>query len=155
MLGNDMPIGLDENYLIEPEYILAKSWSLYILDDRLFREQIQILISAHATKPGALYGIYDIGYGAQTSTLEHNASSLDQFMIETSSEHIAILDMPNTFMLSVLYGDLSIVATDRLTLKSMFKADEMSQNDWNNIFEQITPELAKKLRLKYLFTSNK
>ncbi len=71
------------------------------------------------------------------------------FVIETGCD-VAVFDLPNTFVLTIICGDLTILSTDRAMLRSIFGQEDMTLADWSALTSDFVPELREKLWSTYV-----
>jgi hypothetical protein len=59
-----------------------------------------------------------------------------------------VFDMANSFLVTVVEGDLTRVATNHSKLHKMFGKTRMSTADWDDVTEDLRPDISYKLRAK-------
>jgi hypothetical protein len=147
---SDMPIappGIDENYLIDPEHLVARQWGLCCISDRLTFRQIRILIgSGHAPN---LYGLFGIGSARRTVRLDATADAVSEFFVAMVGGDVCVFDMPNSFLISVLEGDLTLVATTPANLQNICGKTGMSRSDWIEIAKDLRSDISARILSKY------
>jgi hypothetical protein len=143
-----VPPGIDENYLIDPEYVINRGWGLCCIPDRLTFGQIRILIG-HECSP-ALYGLYGTGAERRTVRLPATVEAISQFFVEMVGGDVCAFDMPVSFLASVLEGDLTLVATRHPDLQAICGRSGMTRSDWVETAKGLRPDISAKILSKYV-----
>jgi hypothetical protein len=142
-----VPPGIDEDYLIDPEYVAARQWGLCCIPDRFTFRRIRILIEGgHAPN---LYGLFGSDPKRRTACLAATAQSVSEFFVEMVSGDVCVFDMPNSFLISVLEGDLTLVATSRPKLQTICGNTGMSRPDWMEMARGLRSDIAARILSRY------
>lgn len=99
-----MPPGLDENHLVESEYVAARHWGLCCIPDRLTFLQIGVLLGSTCSDPSRIWGIFCADSRKRTIHLRRTAEGISEFFVEMAGGDVSVFDAPNTFLISVLAG---------------------------------------------------
>lgn len=145
-----MPLGITEDYLIEPSYARAREWNIYGLDDRLTPSQLDILLRSKSNAAREVYGIYTANSRRVSVPLASSTDAIRQFFVEMSGGDVCIFDLPNTFLVCVLEGDISLVAANPTTLREMFGSSAMERADWIDLSRNLRLDIAARIRSYYL-----
>jgi hypothetical protein len=147
-----VPPGIDENYLINPEYVTDRGWGLCCIPDRLAFDQIRILIE-HARSPD-VYGLFGMGANRLTVMLTATVEAISEFFVKMVGGDVCVFDLPVSFLVSVLEGDLTLIATGCPDLQTICGKTDMSRCDWIEIAKGLRPDISAKILAKYVDASN-
>jgi len=144
-----MPPGLSERYLIEPNYLAARRWGLRCIADRLTFQQIEILLRLTSGYISNIYGLFGAGAERRTVSLNPTAKEIAWFFAEMVGGDVCVFDIPNSFLISVLEGDLTLVATDPTSLQKVCGSAIMARSDWIEIARGLRRDISDRILSKY------
>lgn len=144
------PPGIDADYLIETAYVAAHGWGVYGIDDRLTFRQLEVLLTSPSGRSLNVYGLFGNGLGRKSLPIESSPASVGQFFAEMAGGDIAVFDFPNSFLISVLEGDITLVASNVRSLQRMFGASAMTRADWIDLANPLRADVSKKILNKYV-----
>jgi hypothetical protein len=142
-----IPPGADEKYLIEPSYVSARHWGLYGFGDRLTLRQIKILLGSGPSRN--VYGAFKTLSERKSIRLKQSAEAMSNFFAEMVGGDVCVFDLPNSFLVSVFEGDITLVATYVANLENMFGVSSMSRSDWIELTKNLRCDVTAKLLSKY------
>lgn len=142
-------VGLDSDCLISPKFARDRNWGIVATEDFPFHAELELLISRSRQNKGQIKGVYFTPLGPVVVDIPSAPHDLKMFVIETGSD-VAVFDLPNTFVLTILCGEVTILSTDRAMLRSVFGQEDMTLADWSALTSDFFPALREKLWSSYV-----
>ncbi len=142
-------VGLDSDCLVSSKFARDRNWGIVAIDDIMFDTDLELLISRSRQNKGQIKGVYFTSRGPVVLDIPGNSNGIYMFVIETGSD-VAVFDLPNTFVLTIICGELTILSTDRAMLQSVFGQEDMRLADWSALTSDFVPELRERLWSTYV-----
>jgi hypothetical protein len=143
------PPGVSSDYLIEPAYVRALGWGLYCIKDRLTLRQIAILSGADRGSSGNVYGSFVSNGSREVISLDRNSKVISAYFSEMVGGDVCVYDLPNSFLICVLEGDITLLAGAREKILKCFGSSEMNQAQWTEIISDLRNDIKARLSIKY------
>ena len=142
------PPGVTTDFLIEPSYVDALGWRLSCVNDRLTLKQLTILIGRDAASNN-VFGSFLSNEIQKTIPIRREAKAISQYFAEMVGGDVCVFDLPNTFLICVLEGDITIFAstTEKID-KCIGYGDTISQT-WKEIAPHLRSDIRARLIAKY------
>lgn len=145
-----VPPGISSDYLIEPTYVRALDWGLYCIQDRLTFGQVGILSGSDIGLSEKVYGSFDLNGSRQVISVERKPEAISQYFAEMVGGDVCIFDLPNSFLICVLEGDITLSSAAKETMRQCFGCAEMDQAKWAEIIANLRSDIQIRLRTKYI-----
>ena len=142
----------DPDLLINPDFARQKSWSVVAISDRPIVTELEELLensesSVVFVKP--LVFCYMQGDSVHSFDIDRNPKNLARLLLEYSGGNVIVYDKADTFILSVVMGDLTLIACSRAIISKIFGISSISQESIREVIEGIMPDIKKRLRQLY------
>jgi hypothetical protein len=144
------PPGISSDYLIEPAYVRALSWGLYCIKDRLTLRQIAILSGTNRGSSGNVYGSFVSNGSREVTALDRDSKVISAYFAEMVGGDVCVYDLPNSFLICVLEGDLTLLAGAKEKMLKCVGSSEMNQAQWTEIISDLRNDLRTRLSTKYV-----
>jgi hypothetical protein len=141
------PPGIEDDFLISPQYVSARGWGLYCIDDRLSFPQLHALVDPRAGQPSSVYGYFSSGFDTHSVRLSKTVQAISEFFVEMVGGDACVFDLPNSFLITVLDGDITLV--ERPKLEAIFGAATMGKSDWIAIARDLRSDIKERILNKY------
>jgi hypothetical protein len=143
------PPGVSSDYLIEPTYVRTLNWGFYCIRDRLTLRQIGILIGAERSLSGNVYGSSISNGSRKIVALDGDPKAISAYFAEMVGGDVCVYDLPNSFLICVLEGDITILAAAKEKISKCVGSSEMNRAQWAEIFSGLRNDIDARLRTKY------
>jgi hypothetical protein len=143
------PPGISSDYLIEPSYVRARDWGFYCIRDRLTLRQLAVLSGADSGLSGSVYGSFVSNGSPKVVLLDRNPKAISAYFTEMVGGDVCVFDLPNSFLICVLEGDISIFAGTKEKISRCVGSSEMDQKQWNDVISGLRDDIIARLRAKY------
>jgi hypothetical protein len=143
------PPGVSSDYLIEPIYVQARDWGLYCIRDRLTLRQLAVLSGSESGLSGSVYGSFISNGSHKVVHLDRNPKAISSYFAEMVGGDVCVFDLPNSFLICVLEGDITIFAAAKEKVSKCVGSSEMGQAQWNEVISGLRDDIIARLRVKY------
>lgn len=143
----NLPPGISSDLLIEPSYAIDRGWSISCIEDRLTLKQLSSLIGAQGTKQ-EVYACFSIDASNKVMALNPDPKSVSSFLAEMVGGDVCIYDSPSTFIMTVLEGDITILAAAPQTFPKGL-GGAMNRRRWLEVTSHLRNDLKVRLLSKY------
>jgi hypothetical protein len=144
------PPGVSSDFLIEPQYVRHLGWSLYCIPDRPTFRQLSLLMGSKRSDGQHVYAYFAVGSRKEAVSLEGNPHAISAFLAEMVGGDVCVYDLPNSFLICVLEGDISILAASPERIVRCVGALEMNRSSWLEIVSALRKDIRERLSAKYI-----
>lgn len=144
----DVP-GISSDYLVEPSYVRARGWAMYAIPDRLTDRQLRVLLGPVRARSTKIYGAHEAGGHRQIVALERSPDAILAYFVEMVGGDVCVFDLPNSFLVCVLPGDITITAAAPEKIARCFGSTEMTAQAWIELVAPVIHGIKKRLTEKY------
>jgi hypothetical protein len=149
----NFPRGISSDFLIEPDYVHSLGWGLYCLGDRPTFRQLSCLMGTEMFNKRNIYGCFEVGPSKNVVSLESDARSISAFLAEMSGGDVCVYDLPNSFLMSVLEGDITILAGPTNRVVRCVGSSHMDRTAWVEIASGLRIDIKERILSKYVDTA--
>jgi hypothetical protein len=143
------PPGISSDYLIEPIYVQARGWGFYCIRDRLTLRQLTILSGFDSGLSGSVYGSFMSNGSHKVMPLDRDPKAISAYFAEMVGGDVCAFDLPNSFLICVLEGDITIFAGSKEKVSKCVGSSEMGRAQWNEVLAGLRDDIIARLRAKY------